>query len=405
MDDDSRVTDKGWDTLPGYAEKSGDDDATVSISTTPGEWLANTADAVVVPMSMVEVVEALRAHKLTERSLVWRQGMQEWAPIRQVPQLMLAARLPASPSPDTRGPSAAPRPSKPPPKPATRLRTPLPQVGLSRRSTLPFGLPAPSGVSQPRRPSTPSAAPPPASEEPVLAVYERPTATVSFDLSPSEPRRAPARASVPPPHTLVPTTSDAPVTRESTSSPAAATDPSSVTASQLRALRRSSKRLLVLSSVASAAAASLLTFWIARLTPAQPVATAPIAGAALTAKPPEPAPAPPAAEPIASAPGASVEPSGEPGAKAAPPIAAALRPIARKPKVATLETSAPEANNTGETAARPPAHDVKLQEERPAEAPKPPRPVSPFDPAAWSSAATSRDGEASTATGPGSSDL
>src|SRR4051812_19853112 len=103
MDDDSRVIDKGWDALPDYNQSGDVDEAvTVSISTTPGEWLVNTVDAVVVPMSMVEVVEALQTHKLTERSLVWRAGMPEWAPVERVPQLTLAARMPKT------APSTAP---------------------------------------------------------------------------------------------------------------------------------------------------------------------------------------------------------------------------------------------------------------------------------------------------------
>ena len=78
MDDDSRVVDKGWD-LPEYAEQTADDAVTRSISTNPtAEWLVNTMDSVVVPMSTADVVEALRVHKLTDRSLVWRNGMPEW---------------------------------------------------------------------------------------------------------------------------------------------------------------------------------------------------------------------------------------------------------------------------------------------------------------------------------------
>src|ERR1041384_7658295 len=98
MDDDSRSLDKGWDALPGYGDKAGDAEeaVTVSISTAPGEWLGNTSESVVVPMSMVEVVEALRAGKLTDRSLVWRNGMQEWLQVDRVPQLKLAARLSAT---------------------------------------------------------------------------------------------------------------------------------------------------------------------------------------------------------------------------------------------------------------------------------------------------------------------
>ena len=109
MDDDSRVVDRGWDALPDYTEQSGDaDDAvTVSISTTPGEWLVNTVDSVVVPMSMAEVVDALRHRKLTLRSLVWRAGMQEWAPVDRVPQLKLAARMSPGPAAGVPAPPAA----------------------------------------------------------------------------------------------------------------------------------------------------------------------------------------------------------------------------------------------------------------------------------------------------------
>src|SRR3954468_4816590 len=121
MDDDSRVIDKGWDALPAYKAGEADDAVTVSISTTPGEWLVNTVDAVVVPMSMAEVVEALQSHKLTDRSLVWRAGMPEWASVDKVPQLKLAARMPLSAPiaarPVTPVTAAAPAPSKPPPKP------------------------------------------------------------------------------------------------------------------------------------------------------------------------------------------------------------------------------------------------------------------------------------------------
>jgi hypothetical protein len=45
MDDDSRVIDKGWDALPEYGQSGDVDEAvTVSISTTPGEWLVNTVE-------------------------------------------------------------------------------------------------------------------------------------------------------------------------------------------------------------------------------------------------------------------------------------------------------------------------------------------------------------------------
>jgi hypothetical protein len=385
MDDDSRVIDKGWDALPEYASKSGDADeaVTVSISTTPGEWLVNTVDAVVVPMSMVEVVEALQNHKLTERSLVWRAGMQEWAPVDQVPQLKLAARMrPAGPGVVAQGPlaTATPAPSKPPPKPIRATPAPhpvppavLPQSLPSRRSTLPFGLTTPL-VGQPQsrpsnpRPSSPRLALPPASgkEEPgVLAVYDRPAATISFDLSPVQPLRATPRAPPTPPHTLVPTTTDsaqrrAPLLRNN--------DLSVVLASDFRQVQRSSKRLILVSSLASAAAASLLTFALSRstasrstATPSQPLVapvTTPAAAAPLVVPTPRavvasdsvPAPAP-SREASATAP--------KPKPKASARRAKAASPVPVRPAHA-------EAEATRDPASEPNPYDVKLDEDPPA---------------------------------------
>lgn len=308
MADDSQVTDKGWDNLSPYAAKSSeaDDAVTVSISTTPGEWLVNTVDSVVVPMSMAELVELLRAGKLTERSLVWRIGMQEWAHVEKVPQLRLAARLPS------RAPSSSPSATrtKPPPKPVRP--TPVPQVGLSRRSTLPFGMPAPK-VPLPR----PAILPTPAADEPALAVYARPAATISFDLS-ADSVRGPVPSA---PGTLAPTTSDAVLAAPSPSTPRS--DLSVVAAAQFRATQRSAKRLVVTCSVASAAAASLLTFWLAR-------------GAA-------PAPTPR----LTTAPG--VTRAAEPVAATAPPAPAA----AEQP--ATLAPTMPEQSSVNRAALEAPS--------------------------------------------------
>lgn len=364
MADDTNGIDKGWDTLSQYAEKSADaDDAvTVSLSTTPGEWLVNTAESVVLPMSMAEVVGGLRAGKLSERSLVWRAGMQEWAAIDKVPQLKLAARLPLS---------------KPPPKPAraTPLPAPTPmppQVGLSRKSTLPFGIPAQRPASRPSNPAqrkltplprSPAAAPAPSDEPKVLAVYERPAPTISFELDRADSRRAPIPA---PPETLAPTTSDTqPRIR------AAAFEPPSgaqaVAAGQFEALQRSAKRWVVASSLASAAAASLLTFWLSHRAPPAPSAVttpaavqAPIAAAAPTPQSPAAAPIPESTPaPSAAAPAPSAEAAVKPAKKARAPRAVA-RPRA---PVAPANPDAPSAE--------PNPYDVKLEEDAPSSAKKP----------------------------------
>jgi hypothetical protein len=393
MDDDARVIDKGWDALPDYADKSGDaDDAvTVSLSTTPGEWLVNTSDAVVVPMSMAELVVGLRQGKLSEQSLVWRAGMQEWAPVANVPQLKLAARLPITPvqSVPPAPNSVAPRPaaSKPPPKPV-RSSTPAPasvapQAIPSRKATLPFGLPNPvTGQSRPSnlRPSSPrnaAVSAPPKSEEPeVLAVYARPAATISFDLSPEQPLRAPApvqpssRAPTPP-ETLAPITSDS--TRRRAPVPHNA-DLSVVAASQFREVQRSSKRLVWFSSLASAAAASLLTFWIAN-NPAAPSTTAanrpaeplPALAPAPAAAPSLPAAAPPASASASAAPVAEQEtPAAVAVAKPKPVHKARAVSAAPKPQRVADDTS----SSTRDPGADPNPYDVKL-DDAPAPSPKP----------------------------------
>ena len=399
MNDDSRVIDKGWDALPDYGNKSGDaDDAvTVSISTTPGEWLVNTNDAVVVPMSMAEVVDALQRHKLTERSLVWRAGMQEWAPVDKVPQLKLAARMPIRPTPSVApAPNVVPpRPTnstKPPPKPVRSAPESAPppsaQALPSRKATLPFGLNPPPSVSPSRphnvRPSSPRNAVPaaPSGDEPeVLAVYARPTATISFDLSPEQPLRAasvPASSSAPapmPPQTLAPTTTDSAPRRMP---PPRNADLSVVAASQFRDVQRSSKRLIWASSLGSAAAASLLTFWLARSpepfatntsTPAEVAAVAPVAAAAPVAAPSVPSAAPvvtttPSAD-VATASG-DVAPPSEVARPKAKPVARRAKAVSVAPRPARSDEGA---SATKDPSAEPNPYDVKLDEEAPA--PKP----------------------------------
>jgi hypothetical protein len=378
MDDDPHVIDNGWDALPEYADQSGDgDDAvTVSISTTPGEWLVNTVDSVVVPMSMAEVVDAMRAHKLTERSLVWRQGMQEWACIDAVPQLKLAARLaPARPPPPEKQSAPPARPS------STPRATATPQPGLSRRSTLPFGLPTPPG-SRPAHAKPTLPLPRSADEPGVLAVYERPAATISFDLSPEQPLRAPPPKIIPQqPVTLAPTTSDS-TSRAARSAPPPyrSADLSVVAAADFRAIKRSGTRMVLAWSIASAAAASLLTFWLSHSDDARAPASAarPASGVPLmtvtsqATPPPAPAIAP---APVESA--TSVEPVASAALEKRIPPRPKARPVARRVKPAPAvdtdpsTTDTPSSSSTKDPSSEPNPYDVKLEDEPPAVKPQP----------------------------------
>jgi len=384
MDDDTRGLDKGWDALPKYEDGAGDAEeaVTVSISTAPGEWLVNTKDSVVVPMSMAEVVDALRAGKLTEQSLVWRNGMQEWLQVERVPQLKLAARLPATAS------RPAPRLS-PPPKPASKsLRSSTAPLGTPRQSISPEAAPVerpsrPSSIPSSARhsrpaaprptPSTPRTAlpPPPTPDDGVLAVYDRPAATISFELIKEEP--PPPSQSLAPsaprpslaPETLAPTT-----TESAPSRPAPAprnADLSVVAASQFRANQRSWQRWILLSSVGSAAAASLLTLWLSGgSTPASaPVSAASAASEQAAAH--VATPSPPSAAPI-SAPTALAAPAPAP----APEATAASKPKPKRkarawhppPRVAPAASAATPAS-TQDPSADPNPYDIKLAEDPP----------------------------------------
>jgi len=349
----------------GLPETLGSEDETVTASarkssgTNSSEWLVNVADDVVVPMITSEVVEALRAGRLNNVSLVWRIGMHDWSPLADVPQLRLAA-----------GPSALPSATS---TPGPVVHKPLgPTAEPARRNTLPMGFPDvldPASVAQPLglglAPDSPLSTPrsaAPGEDAEALAVYDRPAASLTFSDSvhaqwhgasrvanqstnspspvpPSPVRRltpvppVPARlpASQAPylaPNTLSPTTAEA----ESAvfpRGPGAWGDRSVVFASELRAAKKTSKRLVVWAAVGSAALASLGTFWFARSA---------VPSAAPAAVTPMPAAAARDLEPVnveLPAPDASELPSAAPvvPAVAAPTVKAQATPVLAVPRV------------------------------------------------------------------------
>jgi GYF domain 2 len=302
----------------GLPETLGSEDETVTASarrssgTNSSEWLVNVADDVVVPMITSEVVEALRAGRLNNVSLVWRIGMHDWSPLADVPQLRLAA-----------GPSALPSATS---TPGPVVHKPLgPAAEPARRNTLPMGFPAvrdPASVAQPLglglAPDSPLSTPrsaAPGEDAEALAVYDRPAASLTFSdsaraewhgalrvanqstNSPSPVPPSPVRrlTPVPPvparlpaslahsvaPNTLSPTTAEAEIA-VSPRGPGAWGDRSVVFASELRAVKKTSKRLAVWAAIGSAALASLGTFWFARsaVPSAAPAAVAPMPAAA-----------------------------------------------------------------------------------------------------------------------------
>ncbi len=197
---ESLSVDEGWDeSLDSDQVTHVKVDAAVSAAAS-GEWLVNVEDQAVVPMSTTDVVEALRARRISERALVWRVGMQDWAPLGDVPPLRLAVgKLPPPPAPAPIPAPVAARPSSLPPAPSERtLRPPSKEPARAardertRKNTLPFGFPAakdPATVREPaglqRAPSAKkSEAPAPKREDSgALAVYERAAPSLTFSDS------------------------------------------------------------------------------------------------------------------------------------------------------------------------------------------------------------------------------
>lgn len=54
-------------------------------------WLVNSDGDETVEMTQTEILRARRDGSITESTLVWRQGLSEWTPVGEVPQLSIAA--------------------------------------------------------------------------------------------------------------------------------------------------------------------------------------------------------------------------------------------------------------------------------------------------------------------------
>ncbi len=113
-------------------------------------WYVAIGGAPVGPIAMAEVIAKAREGAINDRSLAWREGLAEWAPIGNLPELveaigpalhhaspksiaMMAAASPvasayAAPAP---APVHAPAPAAPPAAPAARPAAPAPEAPKS----------------------------------------------------------------------------------------------------------------------------------------------------------------------------------------------------------------------------------------------------------------------------------
>jgi GYF domain 2 len=138
---DANSVDLGW----GAAAPAG-------TAGTPGTlWQVNTRGRKVVEMTLAELLQGFKAGKLTTRSLVWNEGMPEWAPLGEVTKLARLLRAD----------------SEPPASGARLIGDEAEPLAGTKNYTS-------SGSEPPTDPGT-------------LAIYERPLATIEFP----EPIEAP----------------------------------------------------------------------------------------------------------------------------------------------------------------------------------------------------------------------
>lgn len=158
-----------------------DDDAVTRLMDAPlgdQEWMVQVTALDRRMMSQDNVLADLRAGKLSNRTLVWRGGMEDWLPIARVDSLSRAAGpgsfAPGSlPAPPVRLAAPAPAPLQAPamwsqtmpsaaplPPPPSAM---APAVSSSPRSVMPMngmGLPPAAAAPMPSPPSSPSLPPP-----------------------------------------------------------------------------------------------------------------------------------------------------------------------------------------------------------------------------------------------------
>jgi hypothetical protein len=124
---------------------------------TAARWQVNIGGRRVRAMTDTELLVSYKAGKLTPKSLVWSEGMREWAPLGDVPQVAALIRADSEP-----------------PASGTRAVGDEPMAGSKNYTS--------SGSEPPTSPGTS-----PGTNPGTIAVYERPLATLVFPDSDEPP--------------------------------------------------------------------------------------------------------------------------------------------------------------------------------------------------------------------------
>jgi len=282
-----------------------------------GEWLVNVADDEVKPMTTLEVIDALRKGRLSQDALVWRNGMNDWTSVQDVPQLRLAAS--SRPPPPLVEPPKAVVPS---PAAAPAIIQVEPTASEEESNSAEY-------VDSDAH-FEPASIPEPEESEPVTTLMR-------------EPMQALMQSS------LAPTTAEA---SDSARPPSSWGDIDQLLSSEQRADQQHTRRVVMWGALGAAATVAAFTLFVVR-SPAEHESPAPASAEQTSSAPvpPEPTPA------------ATLETPAPASASAAKQAPAAPRPVpkwgaprfSRRPKhAAPNQADAPPADATA-TAATPDA--------------------------------------------------
>lgn len=133
----------------------GNDSSALDVNVTD-EWYVAINGVPVGPVRISEIRRKAASGAVTEESLCWQEGLEEWRPIRSVPELAAIVREAAQgnraslvgPPPETRPPAAS-VPPRPPQRPAPPAPRPggvsPPRAPVPRSNVVPFQGRSPSG--------------------------------------------------------------------------------------------------------------------------------------------------------------------------------------------------------------------------------------------------------------------
>ncbi len=137
------------------------------------EWYAAINGVPVGPIRMAELKRKITSNAITEDSLVWQEGFEEWRPVRTIPELARIVRegqnrpsLATPPPPDAR-PSTAPPAPQAPHAPHHAAAPAHPRTEPLHKAPLGPAAPAAPSAPAPQKPAAPLA--PAASARPQVA--------------------------------------------------------------------------------------------------------------------------------------------------------------------------------------------------------------------------------------------